>query len=281
MTPSSSRLPEFVIIGAVKGATTWVAHQLRSQPHIFLPQHEPHYYSSAFDRGPDWYRSLFENAPPGARIGEKSADYLAHPLAAQRLARDLPGAKLVAQLRNPVDRAYSDYCMLFRRGTVDGDIRRHLSPGGPEPRFLEDGFYWRHLQRWFDLFPKEQVHILLYDDVLADAEAELARVADFLALTDVTPVAPEVRRNDSKARMLPLGVRRAVAPLKPIAAPFRSNGWFKQLHGALAKPVPYPPLEPDLRARLQDVYRRDVEQLGAVLGRDLSGWIRDRRQEAA
>lgn len=281
MRPDGSRLPEFVIIGAVKGATTWVAHQLRSQPHIFLPQHEPHYYSSAFDRGPEWYRSLFKDAPPGARIGEKSADYLAHPLAAARLARDLPRARLVAQLRNPVDRAYSDYCMLFRRGTVDGDIRRHLTVGGPQPRFLEDGFYWRHLQRWFDLFPKEQVHILLYDDVLADAQGELAKVAGFLDLADVRPVAPEVRRNDSKARMLPLGIRRVVAPLKPIAAPFRSSGWFQQLHGALARPVPYPPLDPDLRAQLQDTYARDVEQLGAVLGRDLSGWVRDRRLEAA
>lgn len=281
MPSVETRLPEFVIIGAVKGATTWVAHQLRSQPHIFLPNQEPHYFSSEFHRGPGWYAGLFDQAPEGARIGEKSADYLAHPQAAERLAKALPAARLVAQLRNPVDRAYSDYCMLFRRGTVDGDIRRHLSPGGPQPRFLEDGFYGRHLQRWLDLFPREHLHVLLYDDVVADGEGELARVADFLGLPDVRPVAPEVRRNDSRARMLPLSVRRAVAPLKPMAAPFRNSGWFKQLHGVLARPVPYPPLEPDLRARLEELYARDVETLGRALGRDLTGWIGGRRREAA
>ena len=90
MTRPADRLPEFAIIGAVKGATTWVAHQLRSQPGIFLPQQEPHYFSTAFDRGIDWYANLFREAPAGARIGEKSADYLAHPWAAARLAALLP-----------------------------------------------------------------------------------------------------------------------------------------------------------------------------------------------
>jgi hypothetical protein len=281
MTRPADRLPEFAIIGAVKGATTWVAHQLRSQPGIFLPQQEPHYFSTAFDRGIDWYANLFREAPAGARIGEKSADYLAHPWAAARLAALLPEARLVVQLRNPVDRAYSDYCMLFRRGTVDGDIRRHLSPGGPHPRFLEDGFYWRHLSRWLRHFPPGQLHILFYDDVLADAEAELAKVAAHLRLGAVTPVAPEVRRNDSQARMLPLHLRRAVAPLKPVVAPFRDTGWFQSLHGRLARPVAYPPMDAELRRRLGELYVPDVEALGRHVGRDLGGWVSSRPRVAA
>lgn len=281
MTNGADRLPEFVIIGAVKGATTWVAHQLRSQPGIFMPQQEPHYFSTAFDRGIDWYANLFREAPAGARIGEKSADYLAHPRAAARLAALLPDARLVVQLRNPVDRAYSDYCMLFRRGTVDGDIRRHLSPRGEHPRFLEDGFYWRHLSRWLRHFRPGQMHILFYDDVLADAEGELARVSAHLRLGAVTPVAPGRRRNDSQARMLPLPLRRAVAPLKPVVAPFRDTGWFQSLHGRLARPVVYPPMDADIRRRLEDLYADDVAALARHVGRDLSGWIRPKAGVAA
>lgn len=280
MSSASHRLPEFVIIGAVKGATTWVAHQLRSQPGIFMPQREPHYFSSDYERGPSWYASLFDEAAPAARIGEKSADYLAHPDAARRLSDMLPKARLLVQLRNPVERAYSDYCMLFRRGTVDGDISHHLGPNGPQKRFLNDGLYWTHLSRWLEHFPGEQLHVLLYEDLSRDPQCLLSEVADFLRLGPVTPVAPAERKNDSKAAMLPLPIRKALAPLKPVVQPLRGRDWFQGLHRSLARQVDYPPLLPDLRRRLQGYYAADIEQLGRFLGRDLRSWVEPKRHAA-
>ena len=98
-------LPEFIIIGAAKAATTWVGNQLRARPDVFLPMQEPHYFSREYDRGEDWYRTWFKEAAEGPRLGEKSANYLADPHAAERIARLLPRAKLVVQLRNPIERA--------------------------------------------------------------------------------------------------------------------------------------------------------------------------------
>ncbi|HYZ48537.1 MAG TPA: sulfotransferase, partial [Sphingomonas sp.] len=150
----AERLPEFIVVGAAKAATTWIAHHLRERPDVFLPGPEPHFYSRFYDKGFDWYAKCFRGAQPEQKVGEKSADYLAHPDVPARLAATIPGVRLVVQLRNPIDRAYSDYCMFYRRGTVGSDVERHLRAGSAKyPRFLEDGLYYRHLSRFLEHFP--------------------------------------------------------------------------------------------------------------------------------
>ena len=99
-------------------------------------------------------------------IGEKSASYLPHPEAPARLRELLPRARLIAQLRNPIERAYSDYCMHYRRGQVSRNIARYLAAAGtPIPRLLEDGLYFRHLSAFLAVFPASQLKIILYDDL--------------------------------------------------------------------------------------------------------------------
>src|SRR3546814_18720664 len=124
------------------------------------------YWSSdvcSSDRGPDWYEDFVAAADADQVVGEKSADYLAHPEAARRIAQRLPEARLVVQLRNPIDRAYSDYCMFFRRGAVTPHPERYLIRSETSiPRFLEDGLYFRHLSRFVAFFPREQISIILY-----------------------------------------------------------------------------------------------------------------------
>src|SRR3546814_14839387 len=150
-------LPRFIIFGAVKAATTWLTYQLQQNPAVYLPDPEPHYFSSEFHRGLSWYGEFFRGAAPGQLPGEKSADYLAHPDAARRIADLLPDIPLVVQLRNPVDRAYSDYRMLYRRGTVRGRPEDYLIRSTtPMPRFLDDGLYFEHLKRWLDYFRSEE-----------------------------------------------------------------------------------------------------------------------------
>lgn len=267
--------PSFIVIGAVKAATTWIAHQLREHPAVFLPGPEPHYFSDQFHRGDEWYRNWFAHARPGATLGEKSADYLAHPHAAIRIARALPDARLIAQLRNPIERAYSDYCMLFRRGSLRDAPESYLSGGeSARHRFLNDGLYTRHLSRYFDFFPQDQLAIVLHDDIATVPAAVIARVCDHIGLApNIDTVRIAARKNDGSAPMLPLLLRRTLRPLKPLARPLRSSAWFRGLHARFSRPIAYPPLTPDLRARLADFYRDDVTQLSRIIGRDLSFWL--------
>jgi hypothetical protein len=267
------RLPQFLFIGAVKAATTWIAHQLRGRSDVFLPGPEPHYFTRAYDRGEDWYASLFADARAGQHVGEKSADYLADPEAPRRAAALLPNARLVAQLRDPVERAYSDYCMLYRRGQVGGDVARYLDRGTTAPRFLNDGLYARHIARWLDHFPADRLKIVLYDEIRAEPERVVAEISSFLGLAPaIEPERVRQRMNDSEAPVVPLALRRLPQPLKNLVAPLRANAAFKAARNLIARPVQYPPLTSELRLRLSDYYREDVIQLGAMLGRDLSTW---------
>lgn len=267
------------MIGAVKAATTWIAHQLRQHPAIYMPEPEPHYFSTEFDHGLDWYRRWFAEAAPGMVIGEKSADYLAHPQAAQRIATLLPKIPLIAQLRNPIERAYSDYCMLFRRGTVTEDPRHYLDrPGGAQPRFLQDGLYGRHLARYLDHFPHWQIKVVLHEDIRATPETVIAEVCRHIDVpVHVTPEEVRARKNDSEAPLLPLALRRLLAPAKPIVQPLRDNPWFRLIRSGLARPVRYPPLTDDLYNRLRDYYSDDVERLARMIGRDLTPWLASSR----
>lgn len=275
-SPSETALPEFVVVGAAKAATTWIGNQLRARPDVFIPGPEPHYFSREYDRGEGWYREWFAGSTPGQLVGEKSADYLADPHVPERMARLLPKAKIVVQLRNPVDRAYSDYCMLFRRGTVNDDIKHWLgSPDHAQPRFLNDGLYNQHLQRFLDFYPAEQVKVILYDDIRSAPEDVVEDVNAFLGLPDLgTGLQLVERANVKDAPLLPLPLRRALAPAKGLVAPLRQKSWFKALHGALSREVPYPALPAELRQSLREFYAADVASLGTLLKRDLSHWIK-------
>jgi hypothetical protein len=271
----SRRLPEFVIIGAPKSATTWLVTHLRAQADVFMPSPEIHFFNRSYQRGLDWYGAHFAAARPDQIVGEKSASYLADPEVPRRLKGALATAKLIVQLRNPVERAYSDYCMLLRRGEVRADVERYLDARNTTlPRFLQDGLYARHLRAFLELFPREQVQIILYDDVSRDPAAVFAEVAGFVGVRDARfRHAPEQRVKDRSAPMLPLAVRRLAKPLKPLVAPWRSHRWFEKVHARLARPVRYPPLNGELHRRLLDYYADDVVTLEKLLGRNLGRWL--------
>lgn len=272
---SASRLPDFVIIGAPKSATTWLVANLRAQPEIFMPSQEIHFFNRNYQRGLGWYEAQLSAARQDQIVGEKSASYLAHPEVPHRLRAALPQAKLIVQLRNPVERAYSDYCMLLRRGEVRADINRYLDVRSTsQPRFLEDGLYGRHLQRFLELFPRQQILIILYDDIGNDPAGVFAQVAGFLGLRQPAALDGVARRvKDRTAPMLPLALRRLAKPFKGLVAPYRGRAWFQSTHALFARPVRYPPLDAELRCRLQQYYAPDVSTVAALLGRDLSSWL--------
>ena len=272
---ASKRTPRFIIIGAVKGATTWSARSLARHPGVYIPGPEPHYFSSDYEKGPDWYLDLFAEAPDGAFIGEKSADYLAHPEAAARMAGLVPDARLIVQLRNPIERAYSDYCMLYRRGTVREKPSAYFSParsGAESERFLTGGLYADHLRRFYDRFAGEQILVLLFEEILASPTPAFNRILSHIGLpADATGVLSE-RQNDSAAPLLPLGLRRALKPLKAVVKPLRGNPAFEAVRGVFAREVAYPPLDDEARRYLEDYYRADILALEKLIGRDLESW---------
>jgi hypothetical protein len=280
-----SRQPDFVIIGATTSATTWLQRNLQQHTTVFMPGPETHYFSRFFERGPGWYGTFFEAAKPHQILGEKSNSYLDHPEAPLRLRAALPDARLIVQLRNPIDRAYADYCRHYRAGRVGEDVGHHLGGDSPEAeRLRAGGLYFRSISRFLELFPREQLCVTLYDDLDRELATVLQRIRRHVGLAatdaDGDRHAMDLRVEDGNVPVVPLPACRVLAPLKSLVRPFRHSRWFRATRGLIARPVRYPELTGTVRERLRAYYQDDVGALSQLLGRDLSPWMTPNRAAA-
>ena len=194
----------------------------------------------------------------------------------------LPDARLVLQLRDPVERAYSDYKMYYRRGLAREAPETYLrTPENDYPRFLLEGLYGQHLRNWLDYFPKEQILAFRFEEVKVRPRAIVEMVSRHIGIEPFFDQAlAEKSENDSKARILPLPVRTLLAPLKKTVKPLRGRTWFEGARSLLAREIAYPPLSDELRAHLADFYRDDMALAETMLGIDLSDWRRKHEQGA-
>lgn len=195
------RLPDFVIAGAPRSGTTWLYHLLARHPRVRMaapPRPEPKFFlvDELYARGLDWYsRTWFEGAPPGSICGEKSTNYLESPTAARRIAKDLPGAKLIFILRDPVERAWSNYLWSWMNGVESETFERALELEeqrerdlAPERRFsrphayFSRGLYADLLQPWFQLLARDNVLCLRCEDIALRPRLLAKRLHRFLCL---------------------------------------------------------------------------------------------------
>jgi hypothetical protein len=268
----TDRQPDFVIVGATKSATTWLQRNLQQHSAVFMPGTETHYFSWYFERGPAWYGAFFAPASAHQIVGEKSTSYLDHPEAAQRLRETLPEVCLIMQLRNPIERVWAHYCMDFGRGEVSADVDRHLRADGPEGERLRAGsLYFRHVSRFFELFPREQLCVTLYDDLDREPASVLNRIRAHVGLA--SGAAPAIE---------PVGEAGEARPERPgsVVKPLGDGARRRRTRAASTRPARYPELSEAIRDGLRSYYEDDVRALSQLLGRDLSSWLGAARARA-
>jgi hypothetical protein len=274
------RLPNFLIIGAAKGGTTSLHYYLRQHPEVFLPrQKEINFYwpeARALGRQiPDTieeYARYFEGAGTARAVGEISPQYINSPSAAERIAADLRGVRLVVSLRSPAERAYSDYLGRVRIAREARAIDDAIRPG---ERIFEHGFYHVRLKPFYDRFSRERIHVILHEDYTGDPATTLRTLFGFLDVDPGVPIDTSTRHNPAELPRSPLANRLLWAAL-PRVQRFLPDRWRGT---GLAEPLlrrtyrEAPPLSPDLRRRLTDAYRADIEATASLIGRDLTTWL--------
>lgn len=193
-------LPNFLIVGAQKAGTSWLAAALRQHPDIFVADEEVHFFDKEHNwaKGVKWYEQHFDDADDETAVGEKTPDYFwtgyegteGHlPDVHENVYEVLPDAKLLVVLRDPVERAISAVNHLVRTGRLSpfvdidealvGDKRHLVRPHG----VVSYGFYDEHLEAYLDLFEEDQIHVEIFEElVLGDSEARLAEVFSFLGV---------------------------------------------------------------------------------------------------
>jgi hypothetical protein len=209
--------PSFIVIGGQRCGTTTVFKALAEHPQVLRPPVDKgtDYFSLYYSRGEQWYRGRMPMVASPTQRGVRSVAfeactyYMFHPVAIERIARDLPDVKLVAMLRDPVERAYSAYKHELARGfEVERDFMRALELederlAGEEDRIRADvdyeSFAHRHhayrrrgqfaeqLRRVYDNFPAEQVHVIESESFFADPYAVYRDLVAFLQIDEWVP----------------------------------------------------------------------------------------------
>ncbi len=297
--------PDFVIGGAPRCGTTWLARNLGEHPGIYVARGaeawaagDLHFFDvnnpagrENHARGTDWYFARFDAAAPGQKAGEKTADYLCDPDAARLLADTLGTVRLIFLLRHPAERAWSHYWHSRHRLPpalgFDEIVAAGRDPG--DVRVLSAGYYHEHLSRFLALFPREALHVVLQEDLRADPLRELRAVCAFLGVDPAFdfPLAG-TRINAASASRVSAATARAGRWLRrqspglygwlidgPLSAPLHrmiraARGKTETAADETRPAAGYPALDAAARRALMRLYRDDTRKLGEWLGRDLS-----------
>jgi hypothetical protein len=289
-------MPNFLIIGAMKSGTTALYYYLEQHPEIYMsPVKEPNFFSSQEQENAadavtniGTYQDLFRGGSGKKALGEASHSYLYEPRAAADIKRYVPEAKLIAILRNPIDRAYSHFLHMVRTGMEplddfaqalrEEEVRIHKERTFQD--YIGRGLYYNQLKRYFGTFPQEQVRVYLYEDLSGAPISTVQDAFRFLKVDDSFVPDVSLRRNVSgqpKYKTLD-GLLRRQSRIKhaakiylPARMRWRLSKTFDDLKTRnLAEP---PPVQSKVRRHLIGVYREDILKVQELIHRDLSGWL--------
>jgi hypothetical protein len=314
-------LPNFFLIGAQKGGTSSLYEYVRQHPQIYFPPiKEPTFHAREVDpakfvgsdlrnllrsqsglseylAGPlkerrnsfvfEWgqYQALYRDAVGFPVVGDASANYLASTAAPASIREAAPGAKIVAVLRHPADRALSAYRMHLANGAFAGTLGelideelKHTDHGlGRCTRLIEHGKYGSHVARYLETFPAEQVRIYRYEQFSSDPDSLIRDVFNFLGVDNAFKPDRTGRFNVSQQPRFPA--------LNRVAVRFFGRDWFSRATSPLprrarrlarklnfdTRPSKMSPVD---RSRLIEIYRDDIGLLSKLLKTDYSDWLK-------
>jgi hypothetical protein len=299
-----SCFPNFLIIGAAKSGTYTLHAHLGHHPDVFMCRiKEPHYFSyganatnrrdglrspvHAFVESRDAYLKLFADRDQAKMAGESSVSYLYVPGTAERIFEFNPEMKIIVSLRNPIERAYSSFYYAKSYGIepsptlregLEAEADRIRRNGQLLLRYRDLGLYASQLKRYYNVFPRDQIKVIIYDDFVEDAMQVVCDLYDFIGVaSDIQPDV-NLRVNMTKAPddTNPLhrlisgenAARSAVRKLLPMNARQKLRVMVRNF--MFKRP---PPMSRELGQHLKGVFREEIEQLQELLGRDLSAWL--------
>lgn len=286
--------PTFLIVGVQKAGTTSVYNYLQQHPQVYMsPIKETNFLEKDWELAAETgqrnkngintfadYCQLFENVQDEIAVGEISPNYLFHyQTSAERIQRYVPSAKLIAILRNPIERAYSDYLMHVRDAISNKSLSEQIQTSAHKSFIIRKGFYFTPLQHYFEQFG-DQLGVYLYEELCADPAQFMSNLYRFIGVDDLAldtskkaqvAQVPKVKLvNDLLQRQNPLraSIASLLKPLLPEAARQNLRQKLVQLNSQDKTS-----LSPEERQGLIEIYREDILKLQDLIQRDLSAWL--------
>lgn len=276
---------DFIGIGAYKAGTTWLYQCLREHPEVCMSAtKELTFFSNdrQYHLGLDWYLRHFSHCADGQIKGEISPPYLSFSeVVAARIKRNFPDAKLIVMLRHPVDRAYSHYLHAVTQKRIPSSAT-FAQALNDYPNLIGRSKYARDLRNFYKHFPKKQVLVLFYDDLVGDPDSIIKETYGFLNVDK--NFIPSVLRNkvhSSAARASPVyrPISRTYLKMRKNAAGrlviklLRALGLRgSSLQESVGKMYPPAKISPADRKAAAMHFEADISELESLTARDLSRW---------
>jgi GrpB-like predicted nucleotidyltransferase (UPF0157 family) len=290
------RKPNFFIVGAPRCGTASMYAYLKQHPEIYVSvDKEPHFFGSDLTLQPgtireeDLYLQLFAGAGGRPRLGEASVWYLSSKRAPYEIRAFSPGAKIVILLRSPPQMAYSLYSLYSRTGNEDlptfeealaAEPARRRGSRIPQGAYFSEGLlytdaarYAEKVERYLEVFGRENVHCIVFDDFVRDTAAVYRGTLEFLGVDPGFQAELDPRRANQQVRMT------AIRQLRQLPPELLSRIRFKEMKQHDRGPGQ--PLREETAARLRELFAEDVARLGTLLGRDLSLWVKEKPPRAS
>ncbi len=278
MSNKNKVLPNFLGIGATKSGTTWLAEILKSHPQIYLPpdKKEIHFFDKFYDKGLDWYRQFFPGKKESFKykaIGEFTPTYM-NPEYSGLIKKCLPGAKFITVLRNPVEKTYSGlkYGNLHRKkeSTVDSYLQKLKEKSG-------SSLYSQALKDWLKKFKEDKLLILIYEDLKTNPEKELKKISAFLEV-DCEGFNKKTIKQYYNQTLAPRN-KKIFIKGRGLIHKLRSKNWDKLANLIKKIGLPfifqkktYPPLSKEEEEKLKNFYKKEVEEVEKIIGREIPAW---------
>ncbi|MCH2045471.1 MAG: sulfotransferase [Saprospiraceae bacterium] len=306
-----SRLPNFLIIGAGKSGTTTVYNTLKQHPDIFMSAvKEPNFFAlegqqkiNGYDKDDPYgfnfypwaitdleaYKNLFVQATHEKMLGEASTMYQYMPKVPQRIKSLIPTMKIIGIFRNPAERLYSRYLHLVRENRAPTEQFEDCFEKGnlwwQKNDLVQEGFYHSHMKKYYDIFPAEQIKVMLYEDLRKDPMAFMREIFEFLEVDPDIDLDMSVQYNVSgkiKNRFVDklIGqqsvIRRGIEKIAPaIVANARDSKWMQRMVTALRKKnMERAPLAAQTKQDLINrIYKQEILSFQQLINKDLTHWL--------
>ncbi|MBW2740321.1 MAG: sulfotransferase [Deltaproteobacteria bacterium] len=300
------RKPDFFIVGAPKCGTTALYSYLKQHPEIYMARKELHYFGADLTLRDHKkrlqfreYLDAFSMVKHEKRVGEASVWYLYSKTAAEEIEELTPDAKIIVMLRNPVDMLYSQYFQLRLNGdedlptfeqALDAEEDRKMwqrlpktsAPGPIEALYYIDTVkFAEQVQRYFTVFSREKVHVIIYDDFAKDTASVYRDTLDFLGVNrDFQPTFAVVNpckkvRNIVLWRIMKFSPYRLQAAWRKLLPPPVRGLILKNVTQWNTKHEARPAMTQETHEHLQKILAPNVECLSKLLGRDLTYWTKE------
>jgi hypothetical protein len=294
------KLPTFLIVGVQKAGTTSIYNYLQEHPQVFMSRvKETNFLEQDWETFPpekqnknrtitiEDYVALFTDVRDEIAIGEASPNYLFHyESSAARIKKYVPNAQLIIVLRNPIERAYSDYLMHIRDaiGSQVTSFSEQIDKKAHKSFIIRKGFYATPVKYYLEQFGTEQIKVYLYDDLVRDSEQFMQ---DFYTYIGVNPnFKPDVTQKVQQAKVPKNQTIHNLLQRKNLLRTFAANSLKtimpletrQKIRDRLiifnSQSKKAMPLTFEDRQKLINLYREDILQLQDLINRDLSSWLK-------